>query len=531
MLKLHEDHHPDVKVAHLFNEAEKNAVKEAARQFSDKNLKRKYIATHSRSVMVAGQAGIGKSTLAMQAARIALSKDEYVVFVKLSEVGTSDVSLVDFIINNAVDNKTVFTEEEKSAVQDLLLTNASLFTLIFDGIDELGFDFKPTEIPKQFSITEATEALNLIKSIMKGEAMQEAKKLWTSRPQHALQIHKDLCPITVMHALGLSDQSQCALGESICGEAKWVAVKKFLDDHPDIQAMCYVPVWCIMTCHVLSSSLDETSRLNISTITQILTTTLNLYIRSSHLRTQEHGNILQLAELAWNGWIDKKVIFEPRDFNRAKVSPEIKEAFVNTALKSGLNFRMRVLQGDRQSSFVHLVWQEFFAALHMCTLPKQSFTEKLQKFNDQHYEMVAKLVYGIFNPVNLDVLHMIFPEAFTECEEKRAALRQFAGGQIWQEGNQENGQLLSVLSWVHESDDNETIKMISAVFPEELNFSTEPVHGLMFTPIDVVSLSYIFSKNNFNFSQISCSNVQFMEIHLIFLQKLWHVLKRLTAWM
>uniref|UniRef100_F6ZP37 Uncharacterized protein n=3 Tax=Ciona intestinalis TaxID=7719 RepID=F6ZP37_CIOIN len=146
----------------------------------------------------------------------------------------------------------------------------------------------------------------------------------------------------------------------------------------------------------------------------------------------------------------------------------------------------------------------------MCTLPKQSFTEKLEKFNDQHYEMVAKLVYGIFNPVNLKVLHMIFPEAFTECKEKQAALQEFAGGQIWQEGNQKNGQLLSVLSWVHESEDNETIKMISEVFPEELNFSTEPVHGLMFTPMDVVSLSYIFSKNNFNFSQISVRNVQFM---------------------
>ena len=358
--------------------------------------------------------------------------------------------------------------------------------ILIDGLDEAE-DGLFTSLSTTISLFETTTVDNIIKNMFQGRFLKNAKKLVTSRPDAFLSLHPKCKPTFNVQILGLSEESQRKLSIQICDntDETYAKVQAKLEVNPDLAALCYIPLYCKIIVEQLKNSPESASLTHI-TSTHIFIQTLYEYIASGdeHLRG-DVDCLLKVMELALNGIKKNKFIFSLRDYpdNEKKIFTDFLNVETNSSLKG------KILDGSKQFFFVHLLWQELFAAMKlMLFADEKQFQEYLHEFSNYRWRSVVHFSYGLLNDGSQTKLAEIFGFESELLRVKFEHLKALVRQSIYtDESFDPRNHLVLPCSWAFEADQRTLTEEVIAFLPDILMLPG----GIQ--PKDAAAISYVLS--------------------------------------
>ena len=364
--------------------------------------------------------------------------------------------------------------------------------ILIDGLDEAE-DKVFLSPAKSEHLCKPGNAYEIIKNMFEGRFLKNAKKLVTSRPDAFLSLHPKCKPAFKVQILGLSEASQKSLSMQICGknDEKYRKVQEKLEKNPDLAALCYIPLYCKMIVDHLKN-LPKGASLTHITSTHVFTQALCDYIRSEdeHFRGEEDFGrnvdaLLKVMELALNGIEKKKFIFPLRDCpkNERKVFTNFLNVETNSSLKG------KIFDGDKQFFFVHLLWQELFAAMKLMLFADENLFKKyLEKLFEKKWRSVVHFVYGLSNAASQERLEKMFTFRSELLSAKLKFLKSLLKKSIVTDGKYDpRKQLVLPCSWAFEADQQIITEEVIDLLPDTLKLPED------IQPKDAVAISYVLS--------------------------------------
>ena len=483
MAMIYESPRGDITIHDLYALAKSNAVNQAP----SGPIESSYIIKQGNNILVTGQAGIGKTTLTKMITKLLLENEipdveaKYIIYIKVRKIDFDrKCNIVEFLEScEGFYNPLSEEDIDLLSLQDFKeLNNSSNVALIFDGLDEANTtDFKTDSTSWNPTRMEKTFPSVIVKNIMQGNVLPKAKKLWTSRQRQAYEIHENVRPHTIVQILGLDKDAQEDLGKQLCSEEGWPHVKKYLEDHPDLQVICYVPVICIIAISSIHSSLVHHEDIKLYTMTDVLAYALDLYSRSPHLRDGNlNGEMSKIPVLAWDSFLNEKIIFDEQDLQQAGIKEQTFSAFLITAVDKKTNFRLKLVVGDKKSSFSHLIWHEMFTAIKgVMFLLSAELATQLPDLLKPRWEVVAKLMYGLCYEPTVKRLRKIFDKSCleTDISQNRELLKNFLRKQVIEFRNfdptkleEKTQKLIQVCTWAQESNSSDFVAVVQDELPK-----------------------------------------------------------------
>nr|XP_026690161.1 protein NLRC3-like isoform X3 [Ciona intestinalis] len=373
----------DVALTQIFNQKPGNT--------GSRNIKRK----PGNTIMVTGQAGIGKTVITKMIIQLLLDQTllpdtQFIFNIKLREVDfTVKRSLVETLLLHSGCEWEDFREHEKM-IYDVLRKSPDVL-VVLDGLDEADTD-DFTQETRRYDPMKEEKISGHLKNLIRGTFLPKARVLITSRPRESHRIHPSCRPDLVLRVLGLDKSAQEELGQQICGKM-WPKVREYIEQNPQIRVICYVPVMCILAFHALSCCLSKGRSGRLNSVTSVLEFALSCYIRSDHVGSDV--DLRKLSFLAWSGFLKRKIIFSEEDLRSAGIETRAIQSFICTKV-GGYSGQLRLLNCDKKSCFSHLIWQEFFTAIHaMFVISMEEFREHIHRFKHQRWEVVTRCMFGV----------------------------------------------------------------------------------------------------------------------------------------
>ena len=402
--------HGNIALEELFEEAYKIARKNAALYTNNKNAQARYITVQGNCVAVSGQAGLGKTTLTKQFVDKVLEETvceiDFLFYISLRKVKfDKEIDVLHFLLTNLHSGWEHDVAVNKAILKELAKSEKVM--IIIDGLDEADINFEdscPTA-----SITDVTTPETILKNLLDGHMLPNAKKLITSRPRQLLELRECYRPDFIVNILGIDSDAQQQICRDICG-SDCDRVYLYVTQHPELSAQCFVPLICIFTIYSLhQQQLNPDDSISFGSMTSIILYVLENFHR---LRVLRNGTLEldKLSKLAWEGLRHKKYEFSDADLHRMN----LKKESLDTVLTTGTNdsTKLRIAHCGKITYFSHLILQEFFSAAYLILFaPFQEFKKALSLENDQtNLDVVKKFLFGLSNPdacKRLRVLHKV----------------------------------------------------------------------------------------------------------------------------
>ena len=295
--------------------------------------------------------------------------------------------------------------------------------IMLDGFDEAKIDPKMKNF-KPCSINSQNTAEGFIQNLIVGTILQNCKKLITSRPYRVAQLPANFLPKILLHIQGLDDKGLKQICSNISGghNARCKNILQYLKAHPDIKSYCHTPVICIMVVESLNEMYEaaESSNLKlktlyplknnqVNTLTAIFVDALTKWLLEKDQMTSGRDlfPLKNIATFAHKKLDEDQFYFTSFDLREAGVDDQFIKTFLSTILK-----------GSRKMYFIHLMWQEFLAAIKLRLFTKKedflkvadgeiksTQTNILSKLSCKQYEIVTtKFLFGLCNPDTLNTL-------------------------------------------------------------------------------------------------------------------------------
>lgn len=284
-------------------------------------------------------------------------------------------------------------------VPDAFIYDACKIVFIFDGLDEsrLTLDFLNGKKVPDVLMTSSVSAL--MSSLINGDLLPSALIWITSRPAAANQIpQKYIDRMTEIQ--GFSDaQKEEYFRKKIREEDHAKKIISHIKRTRSLYIMCHIPVFCWILATVLQKimkQIDHTEEAP-KTLAEIYAHFLLIQTNMKNEKYEEKNEsdpeklletnramILKLAELAFKQLMKGNVMFYEEDLKECGI--DCTEALVYSGICTEIFKEESVLYQKKVYCFVHLSFQEFFAALYVfyCYLTKS--TEVLQVFMPQYGE-------------------------------------------------------------------------------------------------------------------------------------------------
>ena len=330
-------------------------------------------------ILVEGAPGVGKSTFALEYCRrwergeIA-QQYQLVLLIRLRDDRNSKAKTLRDLIHHS-------TEGVAEAVNNILEATAGSNTMIIlEGFDEL---------------PDTCRSVNsLFMQLISGQLLPMATVMVTSRPWATRNIHNNYHHRMFQHIeiLGFTSEQITEYIESALPESMVSDLKVYLNMHPQIRAGMYIPLNSAIVVTVYQESQDSECDMP-TTLTQLYTdlvrTLLVRYLRGhskynnikkiqsfTDLPSEVYGKFLELCKVAYNGIVNTsrqvQLIFNehdlPTDFDNLGFMDSVTELYVTKGTVTSHNF-------------LHLTFQEFFAAVHISTM---SPAQQLKYFIDHN---------------------------------------------------------------------------------------------------------------------------------------------------
>ncbi|XDV13936.1 hypothetical protein PO909_002233, partial [Leuciscus waleckii] len=259
---------------------------------------------------------------------------------------------------------------------------------IFDGLDESRLTLKFSDSEKVSDVTESSSVGVLMSNLMKGDLLPSALIWITTRPAAANQIPSNYIN-RVTEIQGFNDlQKEEYFRKRISDKRKASRIISQIKKARSLHIMCHIPVFCWISATVLQNILKQNLRVEIpQTLTEMY---IHFLLIQTHMRNQKYEErdpekllqsnrdvIVKLAELAFNQLMKGNVMFYEEDLRESGI--DVTDASVYSGICTEIFREESVIYHRKVYSFVHLSFQEFFAALYVffCFLHKNSEVLKM----------------------------------------------------------------------------------------------------------------------------------------------------------
>uniref|UniRef100_A0A9J7YKQ5 NACHT, LRR and PYD domains-containing protein 12-like n=1 Tax=Cyprinus carpio carpio TaxID=630221 RepID=A0A9J7YKQ5_CYPCA len=277
---------------------------------------------------------------------------------------------------------------------------------IFDGLDESRISLMFSDSQKVSDVTEISSVGLLMSNLLKGDLLPSALIWVTTRPAAANQIPSNYINL-VTEIQGFNDpQKEEYFRKRISDEHQASRIISHIRRARSLHIMCHIPVFCWISSTVLQNILKQDVSAEIpQTLTEMYIYFLLIQTNMRNQKYEERGPekllqsnrevIVKLAELAFNQLMKGNVMFYEEDLRESGI--DVTDASVYSGICTEIFREELVIYQRKVYSFVHLSFQEFFAALYVfyCYLHKNS--EVLKMFltgkSRSHYEKVSLDVF------------------------------------------------------------------------------------------------------------------------------------------
>ncbi|KAG1925959.1 protein NLRC3-like [Pimephales promelas] len=273
--------------------------------------------------------------------------------------------------------------------------------LIFDGLDESRLTLMFSDSEKVSDVTESSSVGVLMSNLMKGDLLPSALIWITTRPAAANQIpSKYINRVTEIQGFN-EPQKEEYFRKRISDEHQASRIISHIRRARSLHIMCHIPVFCWISATVLQNILKQDLSAEIpQTLTEMY---IHFLLIQTHMRNQKYEErgpekllqsnrevIVKLAELAFNQLMKGNVMFYEEDLIESGI--DVTDASVYSGICTEIFREESVIHHRKVYSFVHLSFQEFFAALFVffCYLHKNS--EVLKMFLSGKFRTQCEIV-------------------------------------------------------------------------------------------------------------------------------------------
>ncbi|XP_052407969.1 NACHT, LRR and PYD domains-containing protein 12-like isoform X2 [Carassius gibelio] len=260
---------------------------------------------------------------------------------------------------------------------------------IFDGLDESRITLMFTDSQKVSDVTEISSVDLLMSNLLRGDLLPSALIWITTRPAAANQIPSNYIN-RVTEIQGFNDpQKEEYFRKRISDEHQASRIISHIRRARSLHIMCHIPVFCWISSTVLQNILKQDLSAEIpQTLTEMYIYFLLIQTKMKNQKYEERHPekllqsnrevIVKLAELAFNQLMKGNVMFYEEDLRESGI--DVTDASVYSGICTEIFREESVIYQRKVYSFVHLSFQEFFAALYVffCYLHKN--TEILKMF-------------------------------------------------------------------------------------------------------------------------------------------------------
>uniref|UniRef100_A0A8D2EHI4 NACHT, LRR and PYD domains-containing protein 12 n=1 Tax=Theropithecus gelada TaxID=9565 RepID=A0A8D2EHI4_THEGE len=314
-----------------------------------------------RTVVMQGVAGIGKSMLAHKVmldwadGKLFQGRFDYLFYINCREMNQSDTecSMQDLISS--------CWPEPSAPLQELVRVPERLLFII-DGFDELKPSFHDPQGPWCLCWAEKRPTELLLNSLIRKKLLPELSLLVTTRPTALEKLHRLLEHPRHVEILGFSEAERKEYFYKYFHDTEQAGqVFNYVRDNEPLFTMCFVPLVCWVVCTCLQQQLEgggllkQTSR---TTTAVYMLYLLSLMQPKGTPRLQPPPNQRGLCSLAADGLWNQKILFEEQDLRKHGLDGADVSAFLN------MNIFQKDINCERYYSFIHLSFQEFFAAMY-----------------------------------------------------------------------------------------------------------------------------------------------------------------------
>ncbi|XP_025218171.1 NACHT, LRR and PYD domains-containing protein 1 isoform X4 [Theropithecus gelada] len=339
-----------------------------------------------RIVILQGAAGIGKSTLARQVreawgrGQLYGDRFQHVFYLSCRELAQCEaVSLAELI-------GKYWTAAQAPIRQILSRPERLLF--ILDGVDEPRWVLQESSSELCLHWSQPQPADALLGSLLGKTILPEASFLITARTTALQNLIPSLEQARWVEVLGFSESSRREyFYKYFTDERQAIRALGLIKSNKELWALCLVPWVSWLACTCLMEQMKRKEEL---TLTSKTTTTLCLHYLSQALQAQPLGPQLgDVCSLAAESIWQKKTLFSRDDLRKH----ELDGAIISTLLKMGILQEHPI---PLSYSFIHLCFQEFFAAMSYALEDKKGRGKHANCIIDLEKLLEAYGTHGLF---------------------------------------------------------------------------------------------------------------------------------------
>ncbi|XP_037014312.2 NACHT, LRR and PYD domains-containing protein 12 isoform X1 [Artibeus jamaicensis] len=357
------------------------------------------------TVVLQGAAGMGKSMLAHKVmldwadGRLFQDRFDYLFYINCREMNQSAPE-------RSVQDLVSSCWPEPSAPLRELLRVPERLLFIIDGFDELKPSFHDPQGPWCLCWEEKRPTEVLLSSLIRKKLLPELSLLITTRPTALEKLHRWLEHPRHVEILGFSEAERKEYFYKYFHNTEQAGQAfNFVRDNEPLFTLCFVPLVCWVVCTCLKQQLEGGGLLRQTSRT---TTAVYMLYLLSLMQPKPGSPTLQvppnqrgLCSLAADGLWNQKILFEEEDLRKHGLDGADVSSFLN------MNIFQKDINCEKFYSFIHLSFQEFFAAMYYVlddgdsgSSPDQNLTRLLAEYGFSERSFLALTVRFLFGLLN-----------------------------------------------------------------------------------------------------------------------------------